>query len=678
MSMPEKNFRKIIRTCLQVLILIGLAFFVSHLFMERGAPPHFDREQWTARDGFVAISYGSVTRGDSEGLNSRKQLAEHIAALSAAGYNWITTEDIVNFYTNNEPLPEKALYLMFEGGRKDSIIFGQDIITPAHAHASLFTNTETLSSWNNFFVTFSNVATLSKSPFWDVGSQGVRLKRINEGVPGWEQSYFLNDFLRDDQGRKAESNAEMRARLADFYEKSFTPLASAMQKPPQAYIYMPANSFNVFMPEEVKTANKQLMAQYFPLSFIREGPAFNTAAEGAQNLTRLQVFPHWGADTLLETIEKWSASRDEFTLQSSENAEDWSAFRTKVSANPSELILTPQQDFVDPALLRGSGMWDNVRLGLRLEKEKYGERHIYLRYTSRDSYMRLTVRHNRLIVAERLPEQGLFTIYDNVLPKSPPWDLDIQIMGNRLAISLDGALLDCGLLPVSAPLRSGYVALGATEEARFGKVSALRLPTIWRLETAEWMPHPERKKRMPSPVWEASQPGQESANAITAAVLPLPEKNNPNSEEATQMGLRVLAIRAQGAMSIAALPAGRLDFNDAALHIPPFNRAQSLKLWDGVMLTPGPLVDWSQVEQALQDIKRCGLQPVLRLSPEAAKSLAESGTRMPAEYFMLDFQQDDMPKNLWTALAHRHNRNTFLQKQAAHEGQSHFYSVRRH
>lgn len=682
MSVPSKDIRKIIRTCLQVAVLLALAFFVAHLFIERGEPPHFDREQWTARDGFTAISYGSVTREDTPGLNSRKQLAEHISALTDAGYNWITTEDIVNFYNNNEPLPENALYLMFEGGRKDSVIFGQDIIAPASAHASLFTNTDTLSSWNNFFVTFSNVASLSKSPFWDVGSQGVRLTRINEGVPGWEQSYFLNDFLRDDQGQKAESDADMRARLANFYEKSFTPLASSMLTPPQAYIYMPANSFNAFMPEEVEAANRQLMAQYFPLSFTREGPAFNSAAEGSQNLTRLQVPPDWDADTLLKTIKKSIADRKEFTLQSSENAEDWSTFHTQISATPLELTLSPQQDSSDPALLRGTNMWDNVRLSLRLEPEEQGERHIYFRYTSRDAYIRLTVRHNRLIVAERLPRQGLFTIYDDVLPKPPPWDLDIQLMGNRLGISLDGTRLESGLLPVSDPLRRGYVALGATKEARFGKLSARRLPTIWQLETAAWLSPLEKKNRMPSPVWKTSgatrEVAAETANAVSAVMLPLPEKNTRFADESAQMGQRVLAVRAQGSMPIAALPPGRLDFNDAALIIPPFNKAQSLKLWDGVMLTPEPLADWAQVELALQNIARSGLQAVLRLSPETAKSLAESGTSMSANYFILDFQQDDMPKNLWTALAHKHNRNTFLQAQKSFEGQPRLYSIRSH
>ena len=442
---------------------------------------------------------------------------------------------------------------------------------------------------------------------------------------------------------------------------------------------MPANSFNVFMPEEVEVANRHLMAQYFPLAFTREGPALNTAAEGSQNLTRLQVPPHWEADTLLKAIEKWRADRKEFVLHSSDNDEDWSTFHTKVFTTPLELTLSPQQDSTDPALLRGTSMWDNVRLSLRLELEEQGERHIYLRYTSSDSYIRLSVRYNRLTVAERLPGQGLFTIYDNVLPKPPPWDLEIQLTGNRLGISLDGTRIESGLLPVSAPLRRGYVAFGATKEARFGKLNARRLPTIWQLETAEWLSPLGRKNRAASPVWQTPSKAPESpANTITAVMFPLPEKSDHTVDESALMGQRVLAARAQGAMPIAALPPGRLDFNDAVLQIPPFDKAQSLRLWDGAMLTPEPQASWPQVEQALQNIARTGLQAVLRLSLEAAKKLAESGKRMSADFFVLDFQQGDMPENLWTALAHRHNRNTFLQEQEILEGKLQLYSIRSH
>ena len=40
----------------------------------------------------------------------------------------ITQEDIEKYYEKGQPLPEKALYLMFEDGRRDTAIFADDII----------------------------------------------------------------------------------------------------------------------------------------------------------------------------------------------------------------------------------------------------------------------------------------------------------------------------------------------------------------------------------------------------------------------------------------------------------------------------------------------------------------------------------------------------------------------
>ena len=71
-----------------------------------------------------------------------------------------------------------------------TVIFGQEIMAKSGVHAALFTTTGTLKSWNNFFVTKGNVATLAKSLFWDVGSQGLGLLPINENMPKVTSGFF--------------------------------------------------------------------------------------------------------------------------------------------------------------------------------------------------------------------------------------------------------------------------------------------------------------------------------------------------------------------------------------------------------------------------------------------------------------------------------------------------------
>ena len=643
MSRLSKDTWKAVRSCVQWVILAAICVFVVQLFIERGSPPHFDRESWTQRDGFTAISYGSLTRDDKPGLNSRGQFAQHVAAMEKAGYQWITTEDIIKFYRDGEPLPEKALYLMMEGGRKDSVIFGQEIMARYGVHATLFTTTGTLKSWNNFFVTKSNVAALAKSPFWNVGSQGLGLQAINENMPDVTPGYFLTDFLRDPTGLPAETEDQMRARLADYYKNSFEPLAKIMPEPPQAFVMMPANSFNAAMPFAVKEANLTLAEQYFKLAFTREGTAFNSAVDDPFALTRVQIKPEWTEERLLEVLSLKTTVRKRFSLADGDTADSWLAFRTRVEVAGQDVVLEPQSGLSDPVVLRGSNLWDNASLSVGFGQKENVARYIYLRYATPSSFLRVTLQGARLLVHERVPGQGLYTVMDEIIPTQPPWRFDILLKGNRLKVALGGKALGPGFMPVSPSVRQGAVALGTDDvegyEGHFSSLEIDRLPSLWRMEQAS----------------AAAQVSSGSAD-VTACVVPLAAEG----ADAERVSRQVLRARAGGSMTIAALAPGNLVLDDRALLIAPFSVEQSRKLWDGIMVQPLAQNSWSDVVATLKAIAAAGYRPVVRLSRDTAAALVTSGLTLPAEHYLLDFRRDDIPLSLWTPLAHRHNRNNFL------------------
>lgn len=639
MGMRSKETWKVLRSCLQWVFLIAVSVYIVQLFIERGVPPQFDRESWTQRDGFMAISYKSMTRETVPGLNSRQQFAEHLSALKAAGYNWITTEDIVHFYYDDAPLPENALYLMLEGGRKDNVIFGQEAISANSAHASVYTLTKTLSGWNNFFITNSNVAALVKSPFWDVQSQGAGLELINKDVESDIPSYYLTDYLRNAEGKRIESDAQMYARLSEYYKHSSEDLAKLMPAPPESFILMPANSYNSFMPEGIKKANQELTREYFKVAFTREGGAFNAASGSVYDLSRMQVPADVKPQDLLKTLIKWNSTRTFFLLSSPDDAQDWVSSWTEVEATPKELVLTPKEGSSDPALLRGSSLWENVDMSVTLSAKNTNARYIYLRYASSDSNLRITVLFNKLMVHERLPQQGLFLVYEKELSTAPPWNLHIRLKGNRLAVSVNGVATEPALLPVSTQLRKGAIALGASavdgNQAQFGNMSARIIPTVWA---------------------QGDTPVEAQRDDITAVMLPLSQASAQSGKTAHLL----LRARSQGEMVIAALPPGDLDFTANLLSVPQFPSSQNNKLWDGVMLTPRADADWDSVNESLDTIAKSKLLPVVRLSSEAATALVNSGKHLRAERFVLDFDAASLPDAIWIPLAHKHNRNNFL------------------
>ena len=645
----SKDTWKILRSCLQWAFLIGLCVFIVQLFIERGRPPQFDRESWTQRDGFTAISYGSLTRDEKPGLNSRQQFAEHVAAIEKAGYQWITSDDVISFYRDGEPLPEKALYLMMEGGRKDSVIFGQEIMGKTGVHASLFTTTTSLKSWNNFFVTKSNVAALAKSPFWDVGSQGRGLLPINENMPKVTPGYFLTDFLRDSTGLPAETEEQMRDRLAAYYKESFEPLAKLMPEPPKAFVMMPANSFNGSMPHAVKEANRDLVQQYFQMAFSREGAAFNSAVDDRFALTRLQIKPDWTEQHLMEVLSLRTAKRTRFSLAEGDTADSWVSFRTRVEASGQDIVLTPQEGRADPVILRGSNLWDNVSLSMTIAQKENVDRYVYLRYATPSAFLRVTLHGARLLVQERVPGQGLYTIADETISIQPPWRFDILLKGNRLKVLLDGKALGPGFLPVSPTLRLGAVALGTDDvegfEGRFGSLNIVRIPSLWRIESTGNV--------------SSGSVASARAQEVTACVVPLAARTS-GSTDAERVSRQVLRARAEGSMTIAALAPGNLVLDDSMLLIAPFSIEQSRRLWDGIMVQPLAQSSWKDVAATLKAIAAAGYRPVVRLTREAAAALAASDITLPAEHYLLDFTRAEIPGSLWTPLAHRHNRNNFL------------------
>lgn len=643
MHVLSKDAWKALRSCLQWIFLIAVGGFAVHLFLERGAPPRFDRESWTQRDGFTAISYSSLTRGEKPGLNSREQFARHVAALEAAGYQWITTDDIVRYYRDGEPLPEKALYLMMEGGRKDTVIFGQEIMEKTGVHATLFTTTNTLKEWNNFFVTKSNVAALAKSPFWDVGSQGLGLLPINEHMPKVTPGYFLTDFLRDAAGLPAETEDQMRTRLAEYYKKSFVPLEKLMQKPPQAFVMVPANSFNAAMPDALKEANRYFARKYFQLMFTREGVPFNSAVDNIFALTRVQVKPEWTAQRLVEMLSRRTAERTLFSVAEGGTAESWAAFRTRVEISGQDIVLRPQGGRAEPVILRGSSLWDNVSLSMIIRQRDDLPRYVYLRYATPSAFLRITLHGARLLVQERVPGQGLCTIADEMISSQPPWQFAVLLKGNRLRVSLGGKILGSGFMPVSPALRLGAVALGTDDaegyEGRFNSLNIVRLPSRWRIEPVGGV---------------AAAPA--NVEDITACVVPLAE----NPADAGRVSRQVLRARDVGSMTIAALAPGNLVLDESLLLIAPFNMEQSRRLWDGIMVQPAVQSSWEEVAAALKAIAAAGYRPIVRLSRDAVAALAASGVSLPADHYLLDFTREEIPRLLWTSLAHRHNRNNFL------------------
>ena len=118
-----KDTVKAIRTTFEIIVLAALVFWAGSLLLSKETPPEPEKSEWYRRSGFVALSYKGIVRKDSQEGTSVTEFDEQMKALHDLGFTTISLEDVENFYYNNKQLPERALLLMFEGGRKDSAVF---------------------------------------------------------------------------------------------------------------------------------------------------------------------------------------------------------------------------------------------------------------------------------------------------------------------------------------------------------------------------------------------------------------------------------------------------------------------------------------------------------------------------------------------------------------------------
>ena len=137
----KKNRHKRIRVVAELLLLAIMAAIIINLFFTlKTYIPYASADADAEDHGFIAISYFGVDRmGDTSTLIGKDQLRRHLAELRRQGYVTISQRDILDYYRQGKNLPPRALYLMFEDGRRDTAIFAQEIMEDLNFKATMMT-----------------------------------------------------------------------------------------------------------------------------------------------------------------------------------------------------------------------------------------------------------------------------------------------------------------------------------------------------------------------------------------------------------------------------------------------------------------------------------------------------------------------------------------------------------
>ena len=398
----KHNRLKRIRTVFECVILLLAAFWLVKAFLQTRTyePPASVPMSSTTEDGFVALSYFGVERYDSsDSLINLDRLYAHVQALKASGYITIAEQDIIDYYVSGKPLPKKALFLMFEDGRRDTAIFAQEVLEAYNFRAMMFSYADKFEKRDNKFLNADDLLALKKSTYWELGTNGYRLEYINvfdryDNYIGHIDSvqfsmisqylrrnydHYLMDFIRDEDGVPEESYEELVARIGDDYTSMRRIYTEQLGYLPRIYSLMHANSKEGYGTHKLASAeNEKHIRELFALSFNREGDSVNTVDTPVYDLTRMQPQAHWQTNHLLMRLWDDTKQPMAFVHGDADKAKDWQTQEGAAEYQSNRIILTSLPSGASRILHKSLNAKD-VTLEVTLNGNLYGSQGVYLR-----------------------------------------------------------------------------------------------------------------------------------------------------------------------------------------------------------------------------------------------------------------------------------------------------------
>lgn len=416
----KKNGRKVLRSIAQFVIVLFLAvILIRVVFLTE--KKEAETVPLVNKDGFIALSYFGVSRNDSPKYVSKKNLEKQLELLEGQGYKTITQQDILDFYENNKPLPEKALFLSFEDGRTDSSIFAQNIMEELNYKATMFTYANKMDTRDNKFLKPNDLLLMQKSGFWELGSNGYRLTYINiyndkgqalgvideNDVPNKTMieyyNHYLMDFIRNQYMIPSETRQEMEARIRKDYQLMQSMYKEKLGKVPEAYAIMHGNSLYNNMDPLVESSNDKEIKNTFGMHFNLEQGAYNDKDGNLYNLSRLQVSPYWATNHVMMKIRQASKQPVEFEVGDAQQAKKWSVLNGAVEFKNNEIIITSAPSSEGRVLLKES-LPNQYNVKFAFKGNVVGQQSLYLNYDeTSNSYIRIALIDNEIVVSEKLP-----------------------------------------------------------------------------------------------------------------------------------------------------------------------------------------------------------------------------------------------------------------------------------
>lgn len=511
----------------QWLVILGIAALVAYPFVKGRPVPDRQPESWRSWQGFMALSYAGIGKGDPTAYPSPERLAEQLEALHAAGYRTITPEDALAFLREQAPLPSKALLLLFEGGRKDSVIYTTKPFQKTGFTGTLCLPTRALDSRGAFFLRRGDLRRILPMGFWQIAAMGHEaIDEIPLGPDGI-QGHFLS--RRKWTGEGKETREAFRQRVAGDYAACLESIETQIGIRPVAYVYPFADAGQGREADpHAAQINREQVTNLFQMAFVQSHQPFNGPGKDPFDLTRLRVPGDITGANLVRLLEQYAPRPDASgDIRESSWQVDGDVRFSKAG-----------MEFAagSAAWPLGNDNWADVDVSATVRIPSNALAAIYARYTSKQSFLRVTLSPAGIRVQEN-QDGRMRTLHGHPEPleAGAPVSVRLRVKGARAWLWRGEEQL-AGPLPLASHHQQGRVGLASeTGPFRVDAFGATPLTTVFALAPG--------LDRFPA----------EDHSSTKALIVPL----EPAIDEAAHEQRRsILAAASQGTEVVPLLPAG--------------------------------------------------------------------------------------------------------------------------
>lgn len=430
----KKDKVKAVRAVLEFLVFAAIAVLVVNTLTTNTVYKPYDHKDTsivTGEDnGFIAVSYFGVDRQGTDTLISTAQLDEQLKSLHDLGYVTISQKDVLDYYKKKKPLPKKALFLMFEDGRRDTALFAQKILEKYNYRATILSYADKFAEQDPKFLSAKDLKDLEATGFWELGTNGYRLSCINaydrydrylgqltsdefvnvNQYLGRDYNHYLMDFIRDEDRIPTETESQMDRRITADYDKMEQVYTKELGKVPSLYCIMHSNTGRFGNNDAVSAVNGRNLKGLFSMNFNRDGFAYNNTKSSVYDLTRLQPQASWSTNHLLMRTRDDLPRRKKKSIKFYEGDESvvkrdkgsWKLDKGAVEYKRDRLVLTSPSESEGRMTLRSDACAD-VEVSAELLGNKVGSQTVYLRADKDNSNcIGVSLENNHLIVFENV------------------------------------------------------------------------------------------------------------------------------------------------------------------------------------------------------------------------------------------------------------------------------------